>query len=270
MLIIAPGKTSVHDIRSDKRLWENKHDDSLDPAGTASERELRMFGYRTRHWYGIYSVRCYDPFINSQITGYVYKTRDMKDTLKIYDTDTGNLIASHANERIADLVTRGPLICYAAEGLHFNVIKVVDKKMKEYSVSFAGSPIKEVAQDLMGCKEYSVNLVGFLAKTNVVIGYLRHLKAQSVFFSLDLDAAISARDEKDAWNALSLFPVREDSDGWIGQWCEAVYRADRDSKSLDLVGVMRKKKDERCRVVAAEAYIFVTELQFPTQDSDAF
>ncbi len=129
-----------------------------------------------------------------------------------------------------------------------------------------GSPLGQCDKSKLVCL-----MIDFLGKSNIMLGNLKiSLLHTSVLFSLDLDAAVTARTEEQRNNAFSL-PLNCNSvmlpDSQresilrhnYEDWYQPVYKTDRINGSVEVVGVSRKKLESDAAVV--ETHMFVTEMK---------
>ncbi len=251
MVLFLHDTIAVHDSNSGARLWENEIDEE--------DRNFRNNG-------NLDSLDIsYSIFITKVITGYLrldFRIRRLspgeedRSKLHIYDTDTGEFIAGIKTSSInLDrlhywLMARGPFLCYRSliKREVINVLHVVGKKTKFHTVVFPLDHFK--LEQLRSFKRIPSDkmtiwyLLGFLGKSNILLGSVGCPDdGGPELFSLDLDAAIAARNDQEVARAFSL-PL---SKNWIGNTCSVhqkdfhpIYRTDRERGCVDLVGVMRE------------------------------
>ncbi len=246
MLILLRDKIAVHDTLTGDLLWARKTVESgLDP---------------------------HTPFITKDVCGYL--TCD--NGLHVYDTNGGDFIASIWADYKSSLeqgiiVSQGPYLAYTDNnlGLHVHVVKIVKKKATRYKFSFPSEPFAgtEFAGKYLTWP-ISIELIGFMAKTNVLIGNVgghctRFGGWECHLFSLDLDDATSATSDGEVESAFSvpLSSVPSGLQHYTFSY-KPVYQTDRESGSVDIVGVMKKNQALYTGgLLTIDNYFFITEME---------
>ncbi len=232
-------------------------------------------------------------FLTEDIAGYIVHipiyepAEDYYDSsryarVRIYDTKQGKLIKSKkilANGagtmrgQSVPVLARGDILCFTCDDRELNVFQVNGKKLKKYQFY---NHLDEFAKlkkldELM--YDYKITLMGFLSKTNVLIANLSFpspsYQTNDYVFSLNLDVAIPVT--AGAWYeevinpALSMPVPANIKPAWYDSNSNfrfrPLYKTDRTTMSVELVGVMSEKDTEdNSEVVTIENNFFVTEI----------
>ncbi len=261
-----PELIAVHDAISGNVIW--RHDHKVD------------FG------------QCMPIFITRDITGYFYTSATDQATqmatkiATIFRTSDGKLVSDQQIKivRLSYLVPlgrreiKGPLICYT-EGLAIHVVKIVADSVKRYKFQFPEDRLVNSNIDSIGTPPAftHVLLKGFVGKSNVLMG---NLSDNSVLmhnhgnnsgsnfpelFTLDLDAAMSARSEAEiaAAFALPLLNERHLSSSNERHWLyQPMYRTDRSRGCVDVVGAVKMVTYTDRDCATFRTYNFVTKMQY--------
>ncbi len=194
-------------------------------------------------------------FINEIITGLLFQKSLGHYQGEVFDTSTGNLITKlvitttmfEGSKKNKDFIrTKGPYICYT-KGLEFHAIRASShSETIEYTFPF---PLEIYRQDILhfyrACTKFLVpkyfSLLGFVAKSHVLLGQLWfECHDKPLLVSLDIEAAVAARDEEEVKWAFSL-PLLEHDEDFSFSPCyngySPVYKTDRPRGQVDLVGV---------------------------------
>ncbi len=251
MLFFRPDSIAVYDTNSGEMLWNKDHDER-EKLGTL--------------------------FITKDISGYITEEDSYCkfNMLHLYDTQSGAHIASLKVERWFDkkeIWAKGPfLFCRQHEKIY--VFKVVGKEVKKCTIVFPFDYLlKTIGMNRFEFGYYYefFKLLGFLGKTNVLIGNLalekimNPSKVKHVVFSLNLDAAIAARNDKEANRAFSIVPHLESVGHRCMQRFMPVYETDRSTDSVDIVGVMCQRyetNDSEDPLILDRKY-FITKMELP-------
>ncbi len=241
MVIFLRDMIAVHDVRSGEALWQHNH---KMPNG------------------------CSWLFITKVFTGFLYFNQTQEYEIQVFDTSNGKKIA---NQTILccmygyhkSITARGPYLCFS-DIRNIHVMKFSRGKAESYNYPLAKSIIKILNRNINNGIVFwhSVGLLGFLGKSHVVIGVLTHHE-QSVLFSFDIDAAVSAQSEEEAQLAfaLPLTSRNKNIDIHCHNECyfDPVYRTDRNSGCIDMVGIMRRRAKKKLLI---DTYFFETQLQY--------
>ncbi len=272
-IIISPDNISVYCTASGKALWKKK-----------AEPEVAILG-DDHHFLDENPL---NPFLTKDIAGYLVKERIMEkvetsddeegyeevnvgdDTiLRIYETKSGELIATERLTHYCDnllIKFRGRCLCYVAER-RIQAVVVEGRKAKRYEFPI---PIdhfiktRQLASSVMP-ESAGLDLLGFLGKTNILIGnlWLRDSNGSTftMLFTLNLDAATAAPNEQGVNLAFSI-PSACKSLGSPKNDFQPIYRTDQRSKSVELIGVMRENNIRSpANVTTIENGFFVTEME---------
>ncbi len=252
MLIILPNSVAVHSTTNGSKLWETK-----------IEKEHLLYRTNSGQLLGCMPA----PFITKSIAGYLVKGMDGEDyqeaTITMYDTNTGQLIGntklpSEAQEvQWGEIFAKGPLVCFPV-GQSVHVYRAEGKQIKTHKVSFP-SKYFNIKFNLYERQSY-IDLLGFLAKSNVLIGSLKG--KDNLLFSLDFDSALAPKSEGGSRPTFCI-PKCCRSLGNPENDFKPVYRTDRTTGGVELVGVMRQKNSSR-KSFKVDNGFFVTEMQYPT------
>ncbi len=195
------------------------------------------------------------PFITKDIAGYFldkYNSEGVHTTttIRIYLTASGTYVSSFEipepdaslikKKDVIDVIAKGRILCYQIKST-MHVLSVVGKEVKKYDFPFPYDHFIKTGQlrPLSHSHEASIDLLGFAAKSNVLIGNLRR-KKQVLLFGLNLDAAFGARNEEEVSQAFSMSPIFN-SLGSPENDFKPIYKTDRASRRVELIGVMREK-----------------------------
>ncbi len=234
-------------------------------------------------------------FITKDIAGYIVDIYDEEygdsddDTcedqcefehanLRIYDTKSGALLTSAKilklidepmDDRTTKVLAKGRTLCFTCDGgQEIHVIQVVGKALKRDHFCFPLEHFVKLKKIDASTRDCKMKLLGFLAKTNIVIGNLTASNSKSermsYAFGLDLDAATSAKDEEGVNSAFSILaqPASKKAARFDDYEFQPVYRTDRSTMSVELVGVASKRDtDGNRKITAIGSNMFVTEMQ---------
>ncbi len=255
MFVILPDSVAVYSTTTGQRLWEAKIEkDHLLHKITFSEEIL-----------GSEPV----PFITKDITGYLVKAIEglhEEAAITIYDTKTGKLLGStkvpleEAREiEFGTMVAKGPSICYTI-GQSVYVSKIEGKLFRKHKFSladkcFVGSKTTKIN------RRWRIELLGFVSKSNILIGNL-YGDDEIKLFCLDLDIACVAKSERNGQD-FCMVPSSYQSLGSPGNVFKPVYRTDRDTGAVELVGIMRRYNSSS-DFIKIDNGLFVTEMQCPS------
>ncbi len=246
MVIILPHMIAVHCTRSGRELWRNG---------------MNLVG----------DTRVYQPFMTRNITGYLIYGESETPQMRLYHTATGQFFASHVlmeKEDGLNFTCRGPYVCYTARetSTTLHVISAKNGKVQESGVEVPLEHFQNVTGirlvNLSSHEHLFIKLMGYVGKSNVLVGSFRASCFSYVLFSLDLDAAVDARSEEEIRKAFSLVLASPDSVNTGG--FKPVFRTDLANGCLDLVGVAWKEKSENVgkgKAMVVKTYYFVTEMQ---------
>ncbi len=271
MMIVLQDSIAVHSTANGDCLWNAKPEPE-------DARYLIMHKRRARPL--ILMTRRMAVFIicnADQGGGY---SHGLAYNLRIYGTENGTLLKSTEIPRAflkdisRKIVAKDSILCYNFK-LTFHVFRVGDGKVKEYVFSFPSDHLAQLEEftgsKCTGAALQTISLLGFLAKTNVLMGSLKvdmpEFGCAQVIFSLNLDAAINAKnaDEIDtafSWLLSAFNPVV----GTNEYDFKPVYRTDRAKNSVELVGIMMKSlPDSSSDVLTIENSFFVTEMELPNE-----
>ncbi len=168
------------------------------------------------------------------------------------------------------VTAKGSYLCWT-DGLVIHVIRKSTSSCQKYDLAFPMDHFVKAkcfkAAEGLANFDFIV-LEGFVGKSNILIGRLGpHSGIGYVLMSLDIEAAISAKNDKEMAMAFSL-PLnprgREDKfpHSKHNNMYRPVYRTDRVNECVDLVGVMQRK--EKAARVTLETTFFVTQLEYDT------
>ncbi len=236
MIIAMQDMLAVHDVTSGAVLWQRKPKED-------------------------YEVAQIDHlFITSQVAGCRREILYGTDKIDIYDVNTGEFIGSQKKRVLImfeKVIATGPFICYPENGLDIHVIKIVDNKMKNFVFPF---PVSKLAEN--GTESLRLRWMDIIGRSHVLVGQVANWKFENILlFTLDLDAAVSARNEREVMDAFSL-PF-----GSVRTYTyEPVYETDFASGNIDMVGVMRTT-EATTEVHTIESHFFVTKMQLPGASS---
>ncbi len=233
-----------------------------------------------------------NPFITDRIAGYQH-IRDQDCKIEMYDVNTGKHIGSHVRKGKGNywmldnhnMFARGSYVCFSDLILTTHILKIADNgdKIEEFSFRFPREYFSQLTKlSHLLYRLGNIQFIGFLGRSNVLIGRLKEHSRQNNFsiFSLDLDAAVSAKCGEEVRRAFSLplgpelgvimpgcdgecfFRSCKKCDSWSIYDYRPIYRTDRITGSLDLVGVMRTTEANEKQTV--KSYFFVTEMQCQT------
>ncbi len=245
-MLVLPHLVAVHDSKTGEALWQLEHD--IDP------------------------LSCSSLFITRKVAGFKLRDHSCKtSTIKVFNTQNGELITDHKvttqHLRSAKIIiARDSCLCYV-DGLVIHVLMVHDNGVKKYSFTF---PVDHFAKS--NCfnskddpsKLESIILEGFVGKSKVLIGNLwSSYGCSRILMSLDIDAAVLAKNEDEVKMAFSLplNPKGQKPPGRNNNTYLPVYRTDRINECVDLVGVMQRK--EKTAKITLETHYFVTQLDPP-------
>ncbi len=255
-MIVLPHLIAVHSTTSGETLWQ-KHLPNLD----------------------LLSLEQNAPFITKDMTGFFHGNwhnqafRDTEWAIQIYDTQTGEFITNKVIKAWQwayiqiSFFTTGRYLCYFVNHA-IRVIFVSDKEAKECEFPMPKDHLaKTKGFNMAIAKEWDFNswsirgLLGFLGKTNVMLGYVNG--CIRFLFTLDLDAAFSATNEEETNAAFSMPLAAYASDKKVKDWIwKPICRTDRTSGSVDVVGAMNKI--EKRDTITLDNFFFVTEMQLPS------
>ncbi len=216
---------------------------------------------------------CGHLFITKNFAGFVCYdfTEEQARKVKIFDMRNGDLIASRKinveDRGVNSLVAKGSFLCYNYRTA-IHVIQVLEGSgVRLFEFCFPTAKFFRAVLDVNCNMSNYTNpcLMGFVSKTNVLVGNLRASSGRvrpAVLFSLDLDKVASARDKDEEWSAFSLPLLGEDCNitEEHHRSYQPVYRTDRINRCVDLVGVVKKvyyKGDEFLKM-----FTFVSNLQY--------
>ncbi len=262
MVVVLPDTIAVHSTTSGDNLW--KRELECTDASHLSELPESL------------KPPAPIPFITKDIAGYFLQTQDAEgykhSTMEVYETDTGEHISSFElslmefdNVHQGKAIAKGCFICFSFD-LSVHVYMVKNSVVNTYEIPF---PLEHFIKnkELIRLKNSSqrvwIKLLGFLGKTNVLIGTLK-TRTLSALISLDLDAAIAAKSDKETQLAFNLH-VNNKPLGSLSNEFKPVYRTDRDTGCVELVGVMREKLPESLgdEMFTIDTGFFVTQMQIP-------
>ncbi len=196
--------------------------------------------------------------------------------LLVFDTETGDHLTTkeiplaeakkHYYQEWKTHVAKGQFICYTRY-MSFFVYKVEGREAKKYEFCFPTEHFVNT-KELSSSDRYDfVKLLGFVAKTYILVGNL-YTETTVKMFYLDFRAACEAKTSKDVDHAFSI-PACIDSWGSPEDEFKPVYRTDRDVGCVELVGAMREKIDSSRasddNTLTIQTGFFVTEMQCPSQ-----
>ncbi len=253
------------------------------------------------------SWRCVrHPFLTKNIAGYIHEENNKHYSvlgpeyamIRIYDTQSGNFLGSskisqkeikHIKDHNIRVFAKASILCYSYK-TGIRIYRVVGEEVKKYKLLHF--PIdhfnltKQLKQSNNSADEQieeelnltCMKLLGFVLKTNVLIGTLRQCPAVTLF-TVDLDAAFDAKSKKEIREAFSI-PSDFNALGSKDIYFRPIYGTDRVCQQVELVGVMRERiketpdncefatddqhgKDEGEEEITVENGFFVKSLQFP-------
>ncbi len=240
MVVFMPNLIAVHDTRNGQLIWKKEHDNKC---------------------------RCVWLFITKHISGYVsIKTRRMYE-ITIFCTKTGDLIKVEELQKgtpilQGSITARGTYVCYIEESnwhISVHVIKVTGENVTKYNFRL---PLERIfGQDEMKAmlmQNFEQSLLGFLGKSNILLCSVKAIRGAKLY-SFDVDAAVSAKSDKEVKQAMSLpFFLSRPLPSYDDHY-SPIYQTDRTNGSVDIVGVMLHKARG---VGLVEAFYFVTEMQY--------
>ncbi len=258
MLIIVSNIIAVHSTNTGEKLWETKIE---------KEHLLHKITTAEDIWGSAPGL-----FITKDIAGYVVKAVEGLDnekaTITIYDTKTGELLCnkmipmSEAREiEIYDFIAKGPAICYTIDQAVY-VYRAQGKQLRKMKFCFPDKCFmgakKAVRQD--NVRGY-IELLGFLGKSNILIGSI-HGNDDVRLFCLDLDDACATKSQRKEHTYFKIPPSCLVL-GSPKNSFKPVYRTDKGTGGVELIGVMRRTKSSS-KTLKIDSGIFVTEMQCPS------
>ncbi len=254
MLILFSGIMAVHDTVNGGILWKKTISEEL-PIGLEPSIV---------------------PFITDTIAGYFYmdtRSENQKSVANIYNTNTGALIASvdlscHWGQGRAwkRALAKGPFLCCKEKTeIRVRVIKVTGQHAKQYEFVPSKKMLALIEKKCKKVKEID-KLLGFLGKSNILLGLFKLTGNVRVMFGLDLDMACKAKNQREVDEAflLSFSKKSMTKPGYLQNEFQPIYRTDRARGCIDLIGTMKQGAtrflDEKMTVFN---WFFVTELHFP-------
>ncbi len=262
MMILFPDTIAVHSTTSGELLWKRELE---------SWQVLEHDPYRP----------CPDVFITKDIVGFINFSKDSKSgvyrqtVLMVYDTGTGDYIGSATippEKAQGDTSNRKHKFargCYIGYQLSQSVCvyRVEEKEIRRYEF---GLP-KKYRYFTHFYLQRSVNmfkyeLLGFLGKTNCLMISFEQEGKFVRMCCLDLDAAFVAKTKREVESAFSLTKGCE-SLGSPERNFDPVYRTDRDTGCVELVGFMRQNDtSSSSRTFTVDTGFFVTEMETPSDN----
>ncbi len=261
-MILFPDTIAVHSTTSGELLWKRELE---------SWQVLEHDPYRPSP----------DVFITKDIVGFINFSKDSEPTvyrqsvLMVYDTETGDYIGSAtipsekaqrdtSNRR--HKFARGCCVGYQLSQ-SVCVYRIEEKEIRCYEFGLPNNYQYFSKFYLQRSKlPFVYELLGFLGKTNCLMISFEQEGKFVRMCCLDLDSAFVAKTEKEVESAFSLTKGCE-SLGSPERNFNPVYRTDRDTGSVDLVGFMRQKNtSSSSHRVTIDTGFFVTEMQTPNDN----
>ncbi len=290
MLFLCPDFLAVHSITSGEALWrtrieEKELQEQLNFHGTDVDTSTLFL---TDNFAG-FATHIYETIIEDDDDVGTYEENFQYVLLHFYDPNNGVLIKTEKIfeqtdpiERQPIIFARGSILCY----LNYNcgdyedydneddevyVFRLVGKELQKHVLQFPLDHFVRIKQLDVPNDGTRIRLLGFLGKTNILIGYMNPSKLKNsdthVLFSLDLDAVLAAKNEEETNLAFTIHKVCKYKSArkyykYEHDYFQPVYKTDRTTNSVDLVGAMWKKDaGDGSQNMVIESNIFVTEME---------
>ncbi len=252
MFLLVPGeKIAVYNTRTGENLWQHK----------LSYRDADEPGFLTL-------------FITKNFCGYGEFSEKIP-MFQIYNTNSGQRISRVKIKDYCSLigygnaVFNGPYLVYLTlDPPTVSVIQVDGEKVTKHH-HFLIPMDKLTKTDHVSAERLqfpNITFMGHLPKSNMLIGQMYMFDQLSHLFSLDLDAALAARNESEIESAFNLLMASYYSIDGGGHMFKPVYKTDLARECVDLVGVMKEKRSaDSGKILAVKKYFFVTGMQVPSE-----
>ncbi len=257
VLLLPDEKIAMHDTRTGEILWQQE----------LGQKDTEEVIYNT-------------VFITENFCGYATDPMgwlsESNPAIQIHDTDSGQHLSSVDVEGSTALfrqrrtVLNGPFLVYLTYDSSVSVIQVDGKKVTQHNFPLPMDKLMKT-NTLLNGNEYcsAISLMGHLPKKNVFIGQLHtgiFENKSSYVFSLDLDAALAAKNEKrKTGSAFTHLMTSSFATDGPGHKLKPVYKTDLARECVDFVGVTKEKRSANSRnMLTIEQYFFVTEIEVPS------
>ncbi len=258
-LIVLTSSIAVYCTKTGESLWKRK-----------TEWEIEVL-QKDENFLGDYRA---ETFITKDIAGYVLEERELVDSesdessdgkegkymffkdnkiLRIYATESGELLATKRLPRFISLrknmEIKGPTLIVFYRNFFNERIHVmnfsggrVEKKVFSFPIDFL-IRTKQI-KPLYNLKHLRTFTIGFLSKTNVLVGNLRIRKEEpnhpdfiQKIFTMDLDAILVAKNEEEVNKAFRVLSACSEL-GSPQKIFRPIYGTDPISQRVLLIGVI--------------------------------